>query len=31
MPVPADQSFDNLSGLLGTGSATIRGITYFND
>jgi FG-GAP-like repeat len=30
MTVPADQNFDNISGTLGTGSATIGGITYFN-
>jgi hypothetical protein len=31
MPVPADQNFDNISGTLGTGSATIDGVTYFDN
>src|SRR5438445_13482433 len=29
MTVPANQNFDNISGTLGAGSATIDGVTYF--
>jgi hypothetical protein len=30
MTVPADQNFNSISGTLGSGSATISGITYYN-
>src|SRR3954453_17669854 len=30
MTVPTDQNFDTISGTLGTGFATINGVTYFN-
>src|SRR4051794_27492283 len=30
MTTPADQGFDTVSGTLGSGSATIDGVTYFN-
>jgi Ca2+-binding RTX toxin-like protein len=31
MSIPASQNFDNLFGTLGTGSATLGGITFFSD